>query len=458
MTGKAINRREFLKYTGAGLATLALPKVLTAGQDRKPNIVVIIADDLGYADLGCYGCKDIPTPHIDSIAANGVRFTDGYVTCPVCSPTRAALITGRYQQRFGYEFNPGSLNSSEVFGLPLTETTIASRLQSAGYTTGVAGKWHLGGHEKYHPLKRGFDEFFGFPAGAHSYVDHATDGNNPIMRGYRPVAEKEYLTDAFARESVAFIERHRLRPFFLYLSFNAVHSPLQAPQNYLDQFADISDPKRRTFAGMLSAMDDAVGQVLNTIRKNRLEDDTLIIFIGDNGGPTLNTTSRNYPLRAYKGDVYEGGIRVPYMIQWKGRVPAGKVYRNLVSSLDIVPTAMAAAGVSRDGAKLDGVDLLPHVTKSSNRVPHDILYWRFGEQSAVRQGNWKLVRTPDGGEELFDLAADVGETTNLAEANPAKLKQLNDRLMKWNSELEEPRWRTIRNRNPANQRARRNAR
>lgn len=449
MPQDAMNRREFLKYAGAGLATLTVPASFSAAEvlaKRRPNIIVIVSDDHGYAEIGVQGCKDIPTPNIDSIARNGVRFTSGYVSCPVCSPTRAGLITGRYQQRFGHEFNPGPAGqASEDFGLPLTETTLASRLKSAGYTTGIVGKWHLGYSEKYWPLERGFDEFFGFLGGAHSYMDSASDRANPIMRGSRKVEEKEYLTDAFAREAVAFIERHRQRPFFLYLAFNAVHSPLQAPQKYLDRFSEISDPKRRTFAAMLSAMDDAIGRVLETVRKNGLEEDTLIFFLSDNGGPTAQISSRNDPLRGFKGDVYEGGIRVPFLVQWKGRIPAGRVYEKPVISLDIVPTALAAAGVKAGNAKFDGVNILPYLI-GSRGTPHEALYWRFGSQYAIRKGNWKLVKIGGGQPELYDLAADIGEKIDLAAQKPEKVKGLDAQLMKWNSELAEPLWRTQRER------------
>jgi len=446
MTQNGMNRREFLKYAGAGLATLAIPASLTAAGNRRPNIIVIVADDLGYAELGCQGSKDIPTPNTDSIAKNGVRFTSGYVSCPVCSPTRAGLITGRYQQRFGHEFNPGPAGqASENFGLPLAETTLASRLKSAGYTTGIVGKWHLGYDEKYRPLDRGFDEFFGFLGGAHSYVDSASEALNPIMRGTQKVEEKEYLTDALAREAVAFIERHRQRPFFLYLTFNAVHSPLQAPDKYLARFSGITDQKRRTFAAMLSAMDDAIGDVLASVRKNDLEEDTLIFFISDNGGPTPQTTSRNDPLRGYKGQVYEGGIRIPFMVQWKGHLPAGKVRDKPVISLDIVPTALAAAGFMAKNGKFDGTDLTPFLSGKSSRAPHDVLYWRFGDQYAIRDGDWKLVKTPNG-TELFDLKADIGEQTDLASKSPDRVKELDARLMKWDSKLAEPLWKTQRNR------------
>ena len=279
-------------------------------------------------------------------------------------------------------------------------------------------------------------------------MDTTADEQNPIMRGKGKLEEKEYLTDAFAREATAFIERHRLRPFFLYLSFNAVHSPLQAPDKYLDRFSGISDQKRHTFAAMLSAMDDALGDVLASLRENGLEEDTLIFFVSDNGGPTPQTTSRNDPLRGTKGQVYEGGIRVPFAVQWKGRLPEGTVYDKPVISLDIAPTALAVAGVESEDARFDGVDLLPYLTGKSSRAPHETLYWRSGEQYAIRKGNWKLVKMPSAEPELFDLAADIGEKTNLASDKREKAKELDALLMKWDSELAEPLWRTQRRRKP----------
>ena len=442
MGDTSLTRRDFIKLVGAGSAALALGgglgSAFAADGVRKPNIVLLFADDLGYGEIGCYGRGDIPTPNIDSIASNGIRFTDGYVSCPVCSPTRAGLMTGRYQQRFGHEFNPGPpADLGTDFGLPLTETTIASRLKSEGYTTGIVGKWHLGFEKKYLPLNRGFDEFFGFAGGAHSYVN-SSDSKNPIMRGNKPVEEKDYLTDALAREAVSFIDRHRDRPFFLYVPFNAVHAPLQAPPKYMDRFSKITDQKRRTFAAMLSAMDDAVGEVLKTLRKNRLEDNTLIIFLSDNGGPTPQTTSRNDPLRGFKGQVYEGGVRIPFVMQWSGHIPAGKVLDKPIISLDLAPTILAAAGGKTSGAGFDGVDLMPCIKDGG--TPHDALYWRFGPQFAIREGNWKLLKTTGGKLELYDLSTDIGEKTDLAEKNPEKVKALTDRYEEWNAQLAKPLW------------------
>jgi len=438
-----VRRREFLKTSAGLLATAAVSPRLGWGAPpaRRPNIVLIVADDLGYADIGVYGCTDVPTPNVDSLAKNGVRFTNGYVSCPVCSPTRAGLMTGRYQQRFGHEFNPGPPTvADDIFGLSLKEVTLAERLKKAGYATGIFGKWHLGYLPQYHPMKRGFDEFFGFLAGAHPYVQTEAP-SNLILRGSEPVKEEPfYTTDAFTREAVSFIERRQKESFFLYLPYNAVHGPLQASEKYLSRFSSIGDDKRRTFAAMLSAMDDGVGRVLETLRKANLEDNTLIFFVSDNGGPTPGNTSRNDPLRGYKAQVLEGGIRVPFMVQWKGRLPGGKVYDQPVIALDVHPTVAAAVGASVADSKLDGVDLVPYLSGTKKGVPHDRLFWRFGEQSAIRMGDWKLAKLADGAPQLYNLAKDIGEANNLAASEPAKLKELQAAYDEWNAQLMEPRW------------------
>lgn len=455
-----MNRREFLGRSvralagGAVFGGACLKNARTAaevagaapaGGPGRPNILLILADDLGYADLGVQGCRDVPTPNIDSIAENGVRFTNGYVTCPVCSPTRAGLITGRYQQRFGHEFNPGPpAAAGPKFGLTASEKTIAERLKPLGYACGLVGKWHLGYQSGSRPMDRGFDEFFGFLGGAHAYIGDRPNEKetNPIQRGDEPVTEDRYLTDAFGEEAVQFIQRRKDQPFFLFLSFNAVHNPLQATEKYLERFRGIEDGNRRTFAAMLSAMDDAIGAVLAQLREAGLEQNTLIFFLSDNGGPTRATTSRNDPLRGFKGDVFEGGIRVPFLAQWKGRFPAGKTCDHPITALDILPTALAAAGadVAPDG-KLDGVDLAPVLIDGNAGPVHDNLFWRFGEQRAIRRGDWKLfVEREDPKPKLYNLREDVGEQTDRAGDMPDKVRELDAAWQAWNQELIPPKW------------------
>ena len=418
---------------------------------KRPNILVIVADDLGYADLGFQGGADIPTPHINSLAAGGVRFTNGYVSGPYCSPTRAGLLTGRYQQRFGHEFNPGGTEVQEK-GLPLSETTIANRFKDAGYVTGLVGKWHLGASPKFHPQKRGFDEYFGFLGGSHTYFSKTGDG---ILRGTEATSEPTYLTDAFGREAVSFIERHQKEPFFLYLAFNAVHTPMEADEERREKFSSIHDGTRQTYAAMLSAMDDAVGRVLTTLRETKLDENTLIFFISDNGGPTMPGTtinsSINTPLRGSKRTTSEWRIRVPFVIQWKGHIAPGAVYNHPVIQLDIQPTALAAAGIeTRPEWNLDGVNLLPAITCQTNTIPHQTLYWRLGQQNAIRHGDWKLVQYdlnvenyPTRGvsqKKLYHLTKDIGEQHDLASQHPEKVKELETLWEAWNGQLAAPLW------------------
>lgn len=447
-----------MKHFASSIFILLLAgQSLAVSAERKPNILIIVGDDLGYGELGCQGyTQEIPTPHIDSIARNGVRFTNGYVTGPYCSPTRAALMTGRYQQRFGHEFNPGEAEATPDFiGLSVKEKTIGDRFQAIGYATGWFGKSHLGYAPQFHPLKRGFDEYFGFLGGMHDYLDAEREKYNPIFDGMTRVDKIDYTTDAFGRAAIKFIEQHRGEPWLCYLAFNAVHMPLQATEKYLARFSHIADPKRRTYAAMQSAMDDAIGAVLGKVRELGQEENTLIIFLSDNGGPTPVTTSSNRPLRGVKSQTWEGGIRIPFMLQWKGHLPAATVDDRPVIQLDILPTALAAAGFSaKPEWKLDGVNLLPFLTGEKTGAPHDVLYWRFGQQIALRKGDWKLVKAPlneveakvrggrgtTAGAQLYNLANDVGETENLAAKQPEKLRELAAAWEKLNSEMVEPSW------------------
>jgi len=408
----------------------------------KPNVLIIVADDLGYADIGCQGVlKDLKTPNIDSIATNGVRFTNGYVSCPVCSPSRAGLLTGRYQERFGHEFNPGG-NPPELFGLALDQVTIADALRKAGYTTGIVGKWHEGNRDGFWPTDRGFDSFFGFLGGAHTYTNNAElHGLKSIMRDKSPVSVPEYLTDAFSREAVDFIEKNHEKSFFLYLPYNAIHTPQEAPQKYQERFSEISDKHRRMALAMLSAEDDGVGRVLDKLREHHLEENTLIVFHSDNGGPTPANGSRNDPLSGYKGQVWEGGIRIPFLAQWKGKIPAGQVIDQPVIQLDDFATACAASGAQMPKDRvMDGVNLLPLMMGETKDRPHQILYWRFSPQWAIRDGDWKLVQFGKTPMQLFDLSKDVGEKRDLASSQPEVVKKLRAEFEEWDAQLMKPRW------------------
>lgn len=437
----------------ASAALLTVAPVSAEAAPEKPNVVIFVSDDEGYGELGCQGNPEIPTPHIDSIAANGVRFTNGYVSGPYCSPTRAGLMTGRYQTRFGHEWNPPRAPEA---GLPVSEATIADRMKKLGYATAAVGKWHLGSAPKFRPTSRGFDEFYGTLANTSffqpkQWMDtRASDEVREVLQD-----PELYTTDAYAARAVDWIERHKDEPFFLYLPFNAQHAPLQAPPKYLDRFPGIADEKRKTFAAMMAAKDDAVGAVLAKVREIGEEGNTLVVYFADNGGPTEQTTSKNDPLRGFKATTLEGGIRVPFLMQWKGRIPAGKTYDHPVIQLDLLPTAVAAAGGEADPAwKLDGVNLLPYLTGEKEGKPHETLYWRFGQQKAIRHGDWKLVANridgPRGAPEwkLYDLAADIGEANDLSAENPGKAKELAGLWDAWNAEQADPRWQAPENRRP----------
>jgi arylsulfatase A-like enzyme len=327
-------------------------------------------------------------------------------------------------------------------GLPLTETTIAARLKSLGYATCCVGKWHLGFDPEYRPTQRGFDEFYGTLANTpfirpQRFVDSRVSPN-PIMIN----DPNFYTTDKYAERAVDWIDKHKDGPFFLYLPFNAQHAPLEATPKYLDRFPQIADPRRKLFAAMMSAKDDAVGRVLAKLKEIGQEENTIVWYLTDNGGPTQQTTSKNDPLRGVKATTWEGGVRVPFMVQWKGHLPAGKVYEHPVIQLDILPTCVAAAGgqVAADWM-LDGVDLLPFLQAQDSDRPHETLYWRFGLQWAIRHGDWKLVKARDIPQPaLFNLAADIGEKNDLVAAEPGKAAELKALWDKWNAGNEKPRW------------------
>jgi arylsulfatase A-like enzyme len=430
--------------------------------NRKPNVVIIMGDDLGICDVSMYDCKGIPTPNIDSIAAKGVKFTNGYVTAPVCSPSRAAIMTGRYQHRYGFEFNAGPLQratNDKEMGLPLTEITLAQAMKKAGYATGMVGKWHLGMQDKFHPVQRGFDEYFGFLFGANTYVDPnradaqnaepvSGDNNtawpriklNPVYRNQTPIEEEDYLTEAFTREAVAYIERHKNKPFFLYAPFNAPHTPLQAMKKYTDRFQHIKDPRRQVYAAMVSALDDGAGAILKKLRDTGLEQNTLVVFLSDNGCATYTGACTNDPLRYGKLTHFEGGFRVPFALQYPAQIKGGMTYDKPISALDLFPTAVALAGgeLPKD-RPYDGVNLLPYLTNQNKRAPHAVLCWRNGENAGVRRDNWKLFK---GGDKywLFDLSQDPGEKHNVAEQNPRIVTDLKNELQKWEAQMKAPLW------------------
>jgi len=436
--------KTVLPFTTMLLATLG---VLNAAESAKPNILVIVSDDQGYADVGFQGCKDIPTPQLDQLARCGLHCTNGYVTHPFCSPSRAAMMTGRYQQRFGHENNPFYDPNSHCEGLPTTERLLPEFLRDAGYVTGWIGKWHLGAAPEFRPLKRGFAETFGFIGGGHRYqnwkVNPAVEYQVPIERNGRPVDVTGHLTVAFGHEGAAFIQRHKADPWFLYLAFNAPHGPLEPTPERLARFASIADKKRQAYAAQVSLLDDAIGEALTALRASGQENRTLVFFFSDNGGPIgeKGNGSSNNPLRAGKGSVYEGGMHVPFVVSWPGTLPAGRDYTLPVSSLDVFATALALAGVPLPKDRPpDGVNLLPFLTGANSNAPHDRLFWRTGggAQLAIRDHGLKLVRLHDRAGELYDLASDIGETKDLAGTRAKEVQTLAAMIGEWNKTLVPP--------------------
>jgi arylsulfatase A-like enzyme len=443
---------QIVKY--AVIILLTFNYLITeAGQtdDPKPNIIIIITDDQGYGDVGFNGCKDIPTPGIDRIAANGAVFTSGYVSFAVCGPSRAGLLTGKYQDRFGFSRNPLYAPNDVSMGLPLAEQTMADLVKQAGYTTAVIGKWHMGAHKQLHPNKRGFDEFFGFLGGGHRYFpEELTLGKRDERKGQfdeyksrllhnsEQVDEKEYLTDAFSREAVNYIRKNKDNPFFLYLAYNAPHTPLQATEKYLSRFQHITNEKRRTYAAMVSAVDDGVSNILNLLDELKLTENTIVFFLSDNGGPTNDNASSNGPLRGRKGDFYDGGIRVPFAVQWKGQIPAGMKYDNPVISLDIFATVSALSGIKPKNT-IDGKNLIPYLQKTIKNAPHNFLFWRHFDQGryAVRSVDRKMIINK-GAQEFFKIKEDIGEKTNVADNNSKPVAKLNKQLENWKNLLIDP--------------------
>ena len=421
-----------------------------AGGQRRPNIVLFLADDLGSADLSATGAPDFATPHLDALLRSGVHCTAAYSTAPMCAPSRAALLTGRYQQRFGFEFNQGQgENKAANFGLPADQPMLAERLRAAGYATGMVGKWHLGDQPGQRPTERGFDEFFGFHDNASQYdPSRRRPGRHPLLRGTKEVAESEWLMRACTREAVDFVARRAAdpaqRPFLLYAAWPAAHVPLQIDPALADRVAASEEPRRRAYASLVLALDDAVGAVMGTLAETGLARDTLVLFLSDNGA--MRPPS-NGDVRGGKTSLWEGGIRVPLVVSWPGRVPAGGRFTAAVSALDVMPTLLAAAGVVGAGGAtagspaLEGVDLLPHLSGAVATPPHEHLFWRTGSRFAVRRGDWKLVAgVRDAAPALFDLAADPRERKDLAAELPERVAQLQAAWDAWNAGNIAPRW------------------
>lgn len=468
--------------------SVTVPETMTDSPNRRPNVVIILADDMGYGDLSSYGSELVETRNIDGIGRDGVRFTAGYSSAPLCSPSRAGLVTGRYQQRFGFEQQVSSgayperrevreedgslapLQGEAEFlrrGIPTTEKNIGELFKAHGYRTGVFGKWHLGHAPQFLPHNRGFDEsvvFYGNTSLQSTRIDDpdlvslkvdfhdeakdtawTREGLNAVRRNGETIDVDQYLMFFFRDEVVKFIESNADTPFMLYFPMNSPVPPLQVPREYFERLRDgIPNIAQRGYNAMLLAQDEVVGAVLDALRRTGLEDDTLVVFVSDNGNAPSRPGS-NAPFSGGKYTTYEGGIRMPFMMKWPGRIRPGQVYEEPVSTLDILPTAAAACGVPTSAARpLDGVNLLPFLSSEAPGSPHEVLFWKLAGYSAARLGRWKLYLEPKKGiARLFDLEADPGEKNDLSATCPDVFRDLMERYRAWDESLPPRAWTNI---------------
>ncbi len=417
----------------------------SAPQQRRPNILLIVADDLGYGDLGATGAPDISTPNIDRLAAEGVRFTNAYANAPVCTPTRVALLTGQYQQRTGYD-RVLYVNEREL-GIPSRLVLLPELLKAAGYTTALFGKWHLGYPQESFPTRHGFDRFIGFVAGNIDYFAH-TDGlgNHDLWRNETEIHDNRYFTDLVVDESIDFLDEHHEQPFFLYVPFSAPHAPFQGPEHRAtagnQEITRRTNRTRQVYKSMVEAMDRGVGRLLTHLEKLQLADRTVVFFMSDNGG--LPTVARNAPFSGYKGTLWEGGIHVPLLVRWPGRIPPGTVSDALVAGMDLFPTIVTLAGASfPEGHSIDGVNLLPVLSGESLELEREALYFHYrsprsrneGGQRALIKGSWKYLLDEEGNEHLFDLSRDLAEKNDLARKHSDRLVKMREGYDRWLQEV-----------------------
>lgn len=405
---------------------------------KKPNIIVIIVDDAGYVDFGFMGSKDLETPQIDSLARDGVVFTDAHVSATVCAPSRAGLLTGQYQQRFGFEANGTGYGDSGDIGLSDEVITMADAFQKNDYKTIAIGKWHLGGTPSDHPNKRGFDEFYGFIAGGRSYFPIKNPSQEHMLQQNGERVEFDgYLTDVLGDRSVRFVEENQDQPFLMYLAYNAVHTPMEAKESHRQKY---NNHPRQTLAAMTWSLDENIGKLRAKLRELDLLDNTLIYFISDNGG-AHNNDSNNGLLKGWKGNKFEAGQRVPFIVSWPSQLKRGQQFDGLTSSLDIFSTSLAAAGIEKDeDMVLDGVNLLPYLKGQKTGAPHEALYWRKLEESAARIGDFKLIHLEDYGSTLYNLATDLGEVNDLSSTDTLMLNRLSKGLSDWEADMSAPLW------------------
>ncbi|QNM84307.1 sulfatase-like hydrolase/transferase [Polaribacter pectinis] len=404
----------------------------------KPNIIVILIDDAGYVDFGFMGSKDLETPEIDKLAKNGVIFTDAHVSSTVCAPSRAGLITGKYQQRFGFEANGTGYGGSGDIGLSDDVVTMADVFKQNGYKSIAIGKWHLGGTESDHPNNRGFDEFYGFIAGGRSYFPIENPSKHHMLQqNGKQVKFNGYLTDVLGDRSVSFVEENKDQPFFMYLAYNAVHTPMEAKTEDLEKY---KDHPRQTLAAMTWSLDENIGKLRNKLKELGILDNTIIYFISDNGG-AHNNDSKMGPLKGWKGNKFEGGHRVPFVVSWPAKVPGAQTFNGLTSSLDIFTTSIDAANIQKDeDLELDGVSLLPYLKNEKQGNPHDKLFWRKLDEAGARIGDHKLIRLDNFGSALYNIEKDLGETTNILETEIDTYKTVLNELETWETELIKPLW------------------
>lgn len=432
------------------VVSISLSLKLTTGQDNpeehlpsnsKPNIILILADDAGYADFGFMGSLDILSPNLDQLAADGVIFTDAHVTASVCSPSRAGILAGRYQQRFGHECN---LEPNQGGAFDSSQVTIAEFLSDQGYNTSIFGKWHLGEKPHQHPLENGFDYFWGFLAGSRSYfpndIQDKEGNNHAILENHTPTNFDGYLTDVIGQKAVEYIEKSKsdTNPFFMYLSFNAPHTPMHAKDDVVKKFG--SDHQRPVYAAMIWSMDEAVGRVVETLKSQGKYENTLIFFLSDNGGAHNNGSSVG-ALKGWKGNQYEGGTRVPFVVTWKKQIESGRKFAGLTSSLDIYGTVASLWNYKGyEGHMLDGVDLLPFLNLQAKGDPHETLYWRKDEMASIRVNDYKYITLQDSLSVMYDLKNDIAENTNIQSKYQEVADNLHKSLMDWEQTLENPLW------------------
>ena len=446
-----MTRRDCLKLApvaAGGLRAAAAPA-------RRPNIILIIADDLGYADLGCYGNTQTRSPNLDRMASEGTRFTDFYVSWPACTPSRSTILTGRYPQRNGlydmirnnevnwkFQFDEETYATSPemTLGMDLREVTIGQSLKTAGYATGLVGKWDSGRARRFLPLQRGFDSYYGFANTGIDYYTHERYGVPSMFRGNQRVKEEGHATDLFKREALRFVDEHRRHPFFLYLAFNAPHmastfdkEATQVPEKYWRMYGDSGADRKAQRPALITQMDDAIGEIFGKLRDLGLDDNTLVMFISDNGG---DGAANNVPLRGKKAEMFEGGLRVPLIARWPGRIPKAATCRDFAATTELFPTLLAAAGAAPPrGVTLDGFNLLPALQGRAASQRKEF-FWQRQSDKAARVGQWKWVESRRGSG-LFDLSADIGEQKDLSAAQPGVLKMMKERWAAWRKEMDQ---------------------